>query len=241
MPADAPDRPDPTARPRRSFLYRTLAAAGATFVEVGDALVAGSFGDDSEREAARLRSMGLVDLSPLPRTGFKGRGALDWLRSKGIAVGDEDNRSYPLPDGSLVARLAPTEALILGDRSGDGDICHRLDGEWSIDDDAGAYLVPRRSSNFWFLVTGEHAAVMFAKVCGVDLRPHKFANHRIAQTSVARVNAIVIRDDGLGLPLFHLLGDSASADYMWKCLTDAMEEYGGGPVGVLTIESRKIQ
>jgi hypothetical protein len=31
----------------------------------------------------------------------------------GVAVGDEGNRAYTQPDGSLAARLAPTEALIL--------------------------------------------------------------------------------------------------------------------------------
>jgi sarcosine oxidase, subunit gamma len=73
---------------------------------------------------------------------------------------------------------------------------------------------------------------MFAKICGVDLRASSFANHRIAQTSVARSNGIVIRSDLGGVPAYHLLGDSASASFVWRSVLDAMDEFGGAPVGL---------
>ena len=73
---------------------------------------------------------------------------------------------------------------------------------------------------------------MFAKVCGVDLRPAMFAVDAVAQTSVARLNAIVVRADLETVPAFRLLGDSASAAYMWESLLDAMAEYGGAAVGL---------
>ena len=63
----------------------------------------------------------------------------------------------------------------------------------------------------------------------VNLRPHKFANWAVAQTSIVRMNGIVIRDDIGDASAYHLLADSASADYLWNCLLDAMTEFGGGP------------
>jgi sarcosine oxidase subunit gamma len=33
------------------------------------------------------------------------------------------------------------------------------------------------------------------------------------------------------VPAFHVLADSASAEYLWGCLLDAMAEFGGTPVG----------
>ncbi len=72
---------------------------------------------------------------------------------------------------------------------------------------------------------------MFAKLCAVDLRSQSFANHRIAQTSVARANAIVIRANLAQTLVYHLLVDSASADYFLPVLLDAMSEFGGGLVG----------
>jgi sarcosine oxidase subunit gamma len=78
---------------------------------------------------------------------------------------------------------------------------------------------------------------MVAKICGVDLRPGKFADGRIAQTSMARMNGVVIRDDQGETLAYHLLGDSASAEYLWGCLIDAMAEFDGAPVGLAAVRA----
>ena len=225
----------PIARPlRRSFIYRELEAAGASFLSIGDAEVAARFSAADETPA--LSALGLADLSPLPRTGFKGIGVVDWLAAQGLDIGESSNRAYPQADGALAARLAPGEVLVLDGVAGGAGACARLDAAWAPD--AGAFWpVPRRDGAFWFLVTGGHAATAFAKVCGVDLRPAKFPNHAVAQTSVARTNAIVIRGDLGAVPAFHLLGDSASARYMWRCLADAAEEFAGQPVGLEAVRA----
>lgn len=80
---------------------------------------------------------------------------------------------------------------------------------------------------------------MFAKLSAVDLRTLAFENHSIAQTSVAKSNAIIIRDDQGDVPTYHLLGDSASAGYMWDCLLDAMAEWKGRPVGLNALQALK--
>ena len=46
------------------------------------------------------------------------------------------------------------------------------------------------------------------------------------------MNAIVIRADLGATPGFHVLADSASAEYLWGCIVDAMEEFGGALVGL---------
>src|SRR5437867_3689343 len=98
--------------------------------------------------------------------------------------------------------------------------------------EAAAYPVPRRDSHAWFMVAGDAAARMFAKLCAVDLAPDQFADGRIAQTSVARLSAIVIRSELGGTLAFSLLADSASAEYLWDCLCDAMAEFHGIVAGV---------
>ncbi|MGI9414169.1 MAG: hypothetical protein ACR2PM_10895, partial [Hyphomicrobiales bacterium] len=190
-----------------------------------------AYGDDGAEELETARRLGLADLSPLPRTGFKGRDAVAWLDTQGLKVGEASNRAYACGKGSLAARLAPGEVLLLGSRDGSDDLAAKLNAGWS---DTGGLCVPvpRRDASFWFNITGEHAAAMFAKICGVDLRPKSFDMHAIAQTSVARTNAIIIRDDISGTPAYHMLGDSASAGYMWGCLLDAMAEFDGRPVGL---------
>ena len=229
----------PADMPRRSFLYRKLTEAGARFETFGDTAVAVDYGDPpAEKEAAKR--MGLADLSPLPRTGFKGAGTPEWLAKQGVALPEESNRAMRQEDGAVAARLAPTELLILGSVvAKDDGLPAALDAAWQAEslppDEQRGYPLPRRDSHAWFLVTGERAAAMFAKICGVDLRPGKFDDLAIAQTSIARITAIAIRDDRGGHPAYHLLCDSASANYFWDCLLDAMAEFDGRPVGLAAL------
>ncbi len=78
---------------------------------------------------------------------------------------------------------------------------------------------------------------MFSKICGVDLRAHKFANGEVAQTSVAKANSIVIRHDLGSTHCFYILTDVSTAEFLWDCLLDAMAEYRGKPVGVAALRA----
>ena len=229
----------PDALPRRSFVYRVLQAAGAEFAALGDAAVAIGFGRPVEAEIEQARALGLADLSPLPRTGFKGAGAVEWLVGQGVEVGPDSNRAYAQRGGELAARLAPTEVLLLDGLAGTGALVGRLDKAWAWGAErprkAIGYPVPRADSHAWFAVTGRHAPAMFAKLCGVDLRPSKFADGAIAQTSIAKMSGIVIRRDLGAVPAFHLLADSASAEYLWGCVIDAMAEFAGALVGLAAL------
>jgi sarcosine oxidase subunit gamma len=77
---------------------------------------------------------------------------------------------------------------------------------------------------------------MFAKLCAIDLRPAKFADLSIAQTSIAKMSAILVRADIGAKPVFHLLVDSAAAVYFCDCLLDAADEFGGRIVGLKALQ-----
>ncbi len=223
---------DAAAPPRRSFVNRKLEAAGANFVELDGGAVAADFGDPGG-EAAAARRLGLADLSPLPRTGFKGAGSAEWLAGQGVAVPEDANLARRQADGALVARLGPNEVLLLGGLDGSGTLMRRLTQAWAAETPGPprGYPVPRQDSHAWFLVTGAQAAAMFAKLCAVDLRPESFPQCRIAQTSVAQISAIVLSDDRDSVPAYHLLANSAAAEYLWDRLIEAMPEFDGRPVG----------
>ena len=225
----------PAEQTRRSPLYRALAEDGARFEALGDYAVARDFGGDAADEAARAEALGLADLTPLPRVGFKGWNTGPWLAQAGAEMGEASNRAYPQADGTRIARLAPGEALVLADRAGRGPLIESLRQAWSMADADGCFHVARQETSCWLLLTGAHAAGMLAKVCAVDLRPQAFAADAIAQTNVARLNAIVIRGDIGAVPAFDLLADSASAVYLWGALLDAMAEHDGAPIGLAAI------
>jgi sarcosine oxidase subunit gamma len=232
---------DPATLKRRSFIYRKLAAAGAEFAEVNGGAVAMRYPARAESEAAIARRMGLADLSVLPHGGFKGRGTVEWLTAQGLTIGADSNKAYVQAGGELAARLAPTEIFLLDSLQGTGQLISKLNTAWQWAPSAPrpqqGYPMPRQDSHAWFMATGEKTAEMFAKICGVDLRPRHCPVGTIAQTSVAKMNAIVIRAD-LGSTLaYHLLADIASAEYLWTCVEDAIAEYDGGIVGLAALRS----
>ena len=229
----------PTAYVRRSFAWRKLQAAGAVFEEVAGAAVAVRYATTTDEDQT-ARRLGIAELSPLPRHGFKGLGTVDWLGANGLVVPKEPNWTAKQPDGSLALRLAMNEIFLLGDLKGHGRLGAELTDKWQAAGtppaSARGFPLPRQESHTWMLVAGEHSATLFAKICGVDLRPQHFADGQIAQTSVAKMSALVARADQGRTLAYHLLCDSASANYMWDCLLDAAAEFGGGPVGLRAMQ-----
>jgi sarcosine oxidase subunit gamma len=178
-------------------------------------------------------ALATADLSPLPRVGFKGPGTLPAMGACGVRIEAAPNRAFRQADGSACLVLGPGEVLLLGALERDSaPRFAELERNWSIEDANRIYPMPRRDSHVWFAVAGTAAPEMFAKLCGVDLRLNKFVDLAIAQTSVARLNAIIVRIDRDIVPVFHLLADSTAAAYLLDCLLDAAEEFGGRLVGL---------
>ena len=213
---------------RRSFVHDELVAAGAMFAPVADAEIARSFGDETGERAA-VRSLALADLSPLPRWGAKGRDTMAWAAEAGLVLGEAPNVAYRQPSGLLIAKLAASEVVMLPDLSGPKD------APLPSGDGRLCFPVPRRESSLWFRLLGSRTPEMLAKLCGIDFRADRFADLAIAQTSIARMNGVLIRDDHGATPAFHLLADSASASFLWRSLLDAMDEYRGRIVGTAAL------
>ncbi|MSO70108.1 MAG: sarcosine oxidase [Alphaproteobacteria bacterium] len=223
---------NPSVVPARSFLYRELQKRGAALGEVNGYGCAMRIGSDAAAEDAQARSLGLCDLTPLKRIGFKGWATAEWLIGQGATLEDAPNRVYPQDDGARIARLSKGEFVILGDLHLRSTLPDRLGIAWSINNASGCFRVPREDASAWLCLSGEHAGAMFAKVCGIDMRPQHFANNQIAQTSLARMNAIIMRNDRGATLAFDLVFDLASAVYLWNALLDAMTEFDGKPVGL---------
>lgn len=222
---------DPTHAQRRSQLNRWHCEHGANFVERSGLVFVDAYSNPGD-ETAVARRLGICDLSLLPRDGVNGPGSTRWLGENNHALPEQPNTSVIQADGDLLARLSHQEFLNLSLSSLYGDT-GSTDGPGRLgNSEKEAYPIPRADSHSLFAVSGEHAAAMFAKLCGVDLRPEHYDNGAVAQTSVARVNAIVIRHDLQQTPNFYLLTATSAAEYLWECLVDAVDEFDGRPVGI---------
>lgn len=211
----------------RSPLYRLH--EGAQLGQVGDSCMVTNHGNDDERALAA--NCGLLDMSNLARVGFRGTASAAYLEARGYALPATPNQALGQADGSAVLRLSQTEYLLLGSLLDAGARVRQEELAWQFDDRPN-YLLPRQDSHAWLLLTGHHASEVMAKLCGVDLRSEAFPAGSVAQTSAARINVIVANLPQGELPCLHILCDRASAQYFWGALLDAMQEFGGQPVGI---------
>ncbi|SDI71606.1 sarcosine oxidase subunit gamma [Pseudomonas panipatensis] len=202
---------------------------GARLATLGSSAIVARYGEQEEH--AQLQDCALIDLSNLPRAGFRGADAAAYLQARGYALPPAPNQALRQSDGSLVARLSQAEYLLLGSLHDMGARIAAEEAAWRLDDSAN-YLLPRQDSHAWLLLSGQHCAEVMAKLCGVDLRPQAFPSGAVAQTSAARINVIVINLGDEHLPCLQILCDRASVTYFWEAMLDAMQEFGGRPVGI---------
>lgn len=173
-----------------------------------------------------LQLCALVDLTAVPRVGFRGAQSAEYLSARGFELPDTPNRAVIQADGSQVARLSQTEYLILGSLKDNGRRIADEEARWELGHQAN-YLLPREDSHAWLRLSGICVAQVMAKLCGVDLRPQAFAPGAVAQTSAARINVIVINTGTAAQPAFHLLFDRMSLEYFKAAVLDAMAEFDG--------------
>ena len=233
---------------RRSPLAARLCEQDAVFVPFGEdsslveTLQAKSLSDTRKADkASNDKALLLCDLSPLTRIGVKGQGTESLLKRSAVVAPKLTNESVVQKDGSLCVRLAGSEVLLLSalDSKGTRDFVDLRKNLASRRTPAGkrAFSVPYQDSLCWLALAGDKASDLLATMCAVDLRDGIFARGSLAQTSLARLSALVLRDPAQrkggtkSVPLFHLLADSASSLYLWDCLLDAMVEHGGAACG----------
>lgn len=166
-------------------------------------------------------AMTLVDYSHQTRWGVRGSEAQAWLQSQALAHSGMPNRIEPLAEGRWLMALSKREFWVL-EPSRAADI-NSMNAEALA---PGVWPLFCQHSHAWFVLHGAHKADAMAKVCGVDLRPEVFSEGMVAQTRVARVNAIVAHHRlGAGTSVFSLFCDSAAASYFEEVLLDAIGEY----------------
>ena len=190
---------------------------------------------DSETELKHAQQMALSDLSYLQRIGFKGAGTTEWLENQNITIPTNINTAELTNDGCMVARLGSNDILILDNFKNSSNTPNKLEQKWhheyASNMEPCGFIMPRQDSHTCFCVSGINAPEMFSTLCAVDLRINKFTNHMIAQTSLARLGAIIIRHDINNIINFLVLVESVTAEYCWDCLHDAMQEFSGQVIG----------
>jgi sarcosine oxidase, subunit gamma len=173
----------------------------------------------------------LCDMSSLNRLGYRGALIDQWIMKNHQIELPDINQACLIERGLLLARLSQTEIMMLEDIGArESDFAKVIDNSKTnvlSSEFPETYLLPRQDSHACFLMMGDHCAELFSKLCAVDMSIDKFANMSMLQTSMARTSVIVIRNDRNDSPSYMILIDTSLAEYLWDCLLDAMDEFGG--------------
>ena len=180
----------------------------------------------------KIQHCAVVDLTNLSRVGFRGVDSAAYLHQFGFSLPERPNHALAQVDGSWIARLSMTEYLVLGSLHDFGDRVAQLENDWQYDEQYANYLLPRQDSHAWIQLTGQFNTEILAKLCAVDLSHEAFAVGKVAQTSVGRVNAIVMNVGDQQTQKLNILCDRAAALYLWQVLQDAISEFGGEISGI---------
>ncbi len=86
-------------------------------------------------------------------------------------------------------------------------------------------------------IIGPQSSALLRQVCGLDFHKTTFADGMARQTSVAKINQLIIRRDLGALPSFALVGARSMGEYLWGVLWEAGEEWDIAPVGMAALDS----
>jgi len=211
----------------RSGNYRRLASATTVKSAWNTSVVSKVDVDDAEL----ARNGGVLDLTMLPHTGFRGAGTADWLSGLEYPIPLKPNMAAACSEGNWVLRLSKTEYWLLANPDDLGAAVAKLPTDMT-QTPAGCYPLFCGDSHAWLMLTGDNTGEILAKLSAVDMRESVFPLGSIAQTSIARINAVIVRQEINGLPAVSILCDVASSDYLWTVLMDAVQEFKGGSVGL---------
>ncbi|NNC98974.1 MAG: hypothetical protein HKN85_02205, partial [Gammaproteobacteria bacterium] len=118
---------------RRSPIYRYHRDRNAQFVEYSGGAMVNCYDRDRHVELAQAESLAIIDLTVLPRIGFKGIDSPDWLSRCKVALPDQANTAAADANVGTILRLSQHEFLLLDDLLEHNQQVNSLADRWSMD------------------------------------------------------------------------------------------------------------
>jgi sarcosine oxidase subunit alpha len=192
-----------------------------------------------ENEAAAVRErVGVADVSAAGKLIVKGDAAAKLLANVFGRVPEIPGRMSPVhpqdeAGQAYLARLSADEFLLLTSPGAEHAATRRLEsrfanGEWRI---AIPAVIDQTSGLAGLVVAGPASRDLLSKLCGLSFDPTDFPNYQVAQSSLAKVHAIIVRNDLGNVPAFELYFDRSYGEYIWDSVMDAGGEFGIVPFG----------
>lgn len=134
------------------------------------------------------------------------------------AVGDV----IAIAGGLLICLRPDAYALLPPDGNADEAIAHLE----AAADEAHITLTDLTHGRGQMRLSDELAPDVLSTLCGLDFSAAAFPDHHAAQTSLAKVQALIVRHNAAdSTPSYVIIVDRSLAAYVWQALADAMHEH----------------
>lgn len=185
------------------------------FTVTGEMSIASPFPEASYGEQAAVR---LEDATAqLALIHVQGAGALDAL-AKALGGAPRTPGSVVHTEEGLVAAMRLDVGMALVSPGRTSEITQRISREriTVLDMSHGRGIMT---------LNGPCTARVLPKLCGLDFDERAFPHYHAAQTSIAKVRALIVRADEDDLPRYIIAVDRSHAAYTWGAILDAMQEF----------------
>lgn len=214
---------------KRTPLYRTALALGATLTDHAGWQVAARFRSPEEEAQQAQAGVVLADTSWLDKVEVRGRrldpvarqvaGATVWPLAAGEVLVTCEPLDMPAVRQAIQDQALP---LSLGERSGEGS--NTESPSLSVTDVTSVYAA--------LVVAGPHSRAVLQRLTALDLSDPAFPDLVCARTGLAHVHATILRQDLGPIPAYWLLVGWEYGAYVWDAVLHAGEALGITPIGL---------
>jgi heterotetrameric sarcosine oxidase gamma subunit len=219
-------KPSITTPVARTPLYDWHAAHGARFeVRKGWEMPTVYSSPEGEAEEAR-RDLGLADISAFAKRSFRGKGVpgvVERMPLDGSAATPRGVARLDAPEPALVCRLTADHLLLIALTEEGLPIIPTAELELPVTDVTSAYA--------GFCVAGPRTEELLRRLTALDVRQSAFPANSCAETSLAGVEALLVRAPELSVPAMRLYVAWDFAEYVWERLLEAGRDLGVSPLG----------
>jgi heterotetrameric sarcosine oxidase gamma subunit len=191
-----------------------------------------SYGNAVDEVESVSTRVGICDVTPLTKIDLQGKSLTPVLAPC--------LESGPIPDAGFwapgnvhadegktavrVARLRADRSLILGPAAQRQALFQRFRDLAPAEE--CTHATDMTSAFAAFRLSGPESTQVLKKICPINLDGRSFPSGRCAQASLARVGAVLLRDDIGDLPNYLILVSRDYGEYVWEGVVHAGQKYG---------------
>ena len=165
----------------------------------------------------QLAGITLRDCSDLPRAGFKGPTAAEFLRANGVPVPDRHNQWSPHL-GGFVMRLGFSEFLL--ESTAENDWTTPLDERSRT----ATQVVPVLRQDTSLFLSGPRVHDLLAQACSFDFESLRASPNEVVMTQMIGVSIITLRTSPSPEPAYRVWCDPSFGDYLIHTLEQITAE-----------------